>query len=237
MTDDQPLYSGRSFRLGFQQALPVALAYVAIGAAMGVLGAEAGMSVGQVGLLSLTVYSGATQFAAAGLIAAGAGATALITTALLLTLRHLVLAASIAPHLTRAKWWHQVLIAFGLTDEAYALAMGRFTRQGPDLGYLIGVMATLYPAWVAATVAGAAVGGLIPDPKIYGLDFAFPACFLGLVVPTLKRARDWAAALAGVAIALFSAPILPGSLNLLAAGALGPVVGLAVDRAGRRKNR
>jgi 4-azaleucine resistance transporter AzlC len=219
---------------GFRDAGPLVVAYLAIAAVYGVMAHESGWPLAVIGLMSALVYSGATQFAVVGLLAGQGGWSAALATGGLLTLRHLILAGSLAPHLGHLKPWQRAVAAFGLTDEAYGLAIGPAQAGRLSRGYLAGVMGSLYLAWIAGSLLGGALGSAVPDPARYGLDFVFPACFIGLVVPGLRKGEEWATALAWAGLAWLLAGVLPGSGFLLAAGLLGPLAGLAVRRIPRR---
>lgn len=203
-------------------------AYFAIGSVYGVMANQAGIPLWMVSAMSVFVYSGATQFAAVGLTMSGSSLAALLTMACLISLRHLILGGTMAPHLSGTSPWKRAVLAFGLTDEAYGLTITKAQNGDLPLGYLAGVMVGLYASWNAAGIFGAVAGAIITDPTKYGLDFVFPACFIGLVVPSLKKLPDWTAALLGAVLALTRMDYLPGSGYLLVAGLIGPLAGLLI---------
>jgi 4-azaleucine resistance transporter AzlC len=213
-----------SFTEGMVDALPVAGVYAASGLALGVLARQALLGPVDVGLMSLLVFAGSTQFAAVGLLIAAAPALAILSTTLLLSLRNLTYGAALAPSLRTCPEWKRLLLAFGLTDEVFALTFKRFRIRSPDLVYVAGVIALSYPAWVLSTALAARVGGMIAQPEALGLDVAFPAIFLGLVLPALRTRLEWETAGLAVVLVLAGRVALPEGMALLLAGLLAPLV-------------
>jgi predicted branched-subunit amino acid permease len=104
-----------------------------------------------------------------------------------------------------------------VVDESWALS--RRPDGSYDRGILIGAGLTLYVFWVGSTAVGALAGDALGDPERYGLDAAFPALFLALLVPQVRSRRALAAALAGAAIALVLLPFTPAGIPVIAASA------------------
>jgi predicted branched-subunit amino acid permease len=138
---------------------------------------------------------------------------------------------SVAPYLEGSLWW-RFIHAQLTVDETWAVAAegegeGRFNPK-----VLLGAGVTLYAAWVGGTVLGVAFGDLIGDPATWGLDAAFPALFLALLVPQLTSRDARLAALLGAAIALALTPFTPAGVPIIAAS-LGCLVGLRNARGSR----
>jgi 4-azaleucine resistance transporter AzlC len=207
-------------RDGVKAALPLALAPIAFGAGFGVLAVDSGMGAAAALVMSATTFAGSAQFAAASILDAGGGAAAAIVAAVLLNARYAPLSiavASIFPGSKRRRLAESQLIV----DESWALAgrSGRF-----DYGILIGVGALFWVLWVGGTALGTVVGDLF-DPEAIGLDAAFPALFLALLVPYLRSRRAIAAALLAAAITLVLLPVTPAGIPIVAAS-LACLVGL-----------
>ena len=111
---------------GAGKALPVVLGYLPLGFAYGALASLAGISLPYIVLMSLLVFAGSGQFIAVNMYAAGAGSLSIIATVFLVNLRHLLMSASLSPYLQKFPRQSLPLVAFGLTDENYALACGEF---------------------------------------------------------------------------------------------------------------
>jgi 4-azaleucine resistance transporter AzlC len=213
-----------SFTEGMVDALPVAGVYAASGLALGVLARQAMLGPVDVGLMSLLVFAGSTQFAAVGLLITAAPALAILSTTLLLSLRNLTYGAALAPSLKATRGWKRLLLAFGLTDEVFALMFKRFRTRSPDLVYAAGAIALAYPAWVVSTALATRVGEMIVQPEAFGLDVAFPAIFLGLILPALRTRLEWQTAGLAVTLVLAGRAALPEGIALLLAGLLAPLV-------------
>jgi 4-azaleucine resistance transporter AzlC len=176
----------QAWQRGVTRAIPIVFGYVPIGFAYGVLALKSGLSPRNAVLMSLLVYAGASQFVAAGLFAAGASPLSIVLTTFVVNLRHLLLSASVAPHLTR--WPRSVLLAFAyeLTDETFAVHTARFAAGPPDRVEALCVNVVAQAAWICGSWLGVVGGQFIPDPRPWGLDYALPALFVALLVLQLQ---------------------------------------------------
>ncbi len=199
-----------------------------------VLGAIFGASSGSVGLdgatsvvMSATVFSGASQFAALPLWAQGRWVVLLTTLAL--SLRFSLMAASLAPELAGRPVWQRALLAFALTDENYALGVTR--RSGrPEPAYLVGSWVALYVAWLAGTIVGVAFGVLVPAGWERPLQAVFPMVFLVLTVLLCRTAPLALVAVLGGALAIVGASMLPTGWHVIVAGFLASLAGPWLER-------
>jgi predicted branched-subunit amino acid permease len=218
--------------------LPLIPAIVAFGASFGVLATSAGIDSLAALVMSATTFAGSAQFAVVSVLGAGGTAAAAIGAAILLNARYapMALAASGA---FRGGPVRRLLEAQLLVDESWALS----SRDGGfDMKLLLGAGGVLYVGWNAGTAIGVVAGDRLADPATLGLDAAFPALFLALLVPLLRPGRDGgeggpggrdltpvAAAVLGAAIALALTPLTPAGLPVIAAVAA-CLVGLARPR-------
>jgi branched chain amino acid efflux pump len=196
---------------------PLALPAAAFAVSFGVLAQAAGMGRLAPVVMSVTTFAGSAQFAAASIVDENGAIAAAIAAAVFLNMRYAPIAISVAP-LFRGPAWRRVLEAQLVVDESWAISNrggGRF-----DLGLLLGAGLVLYPVWVLGTVVGVVAGDLIGDPERLGLDAAFPALFLALLIPLLRTRRAVAAALGGAAVALALVPIAPAGIPIVAAAAV-----------------
>ncbi len=194
-----PRRARRAWMEGVTLALPIALGYIPIGFAFGVLANNAGISTLNAVLMSLLVYAGSSQLIAVGLFAGGAPALSIVLTTLVVNLRHLLMAASLSPYLRG--WRLTELAAFGyqLTDETFAVHSTTFSNRVVRQPVAFGVNLTAQVSWVFGSWLGCTAGQLIPDVSPLGLDFALPAMFIALLVFQLKEtAHVGAALLAGL---------------------------------------
>ena len=195
---------------------PLAVAVVGFGISYGVLARAAGMGILAPIVMSATTFAGSAQFAAASILGQAGGVAAAVTAAVLLNARYAPIGVSVAPFLT-GPWWSRFLHAQLVVDETWAVAAEGEGRYNPKV--LLGAGVTLYLAWVAGTAAGVAFGKALGDPARLGLDAAFPALFLALLVPQLRTRLDRTAAVLGATIALALTPFTPAGVPIVAASA------------------
>jgi 4-azaleucine resistance transporter AzlC len=204
-------------REGARRVAPLVLPAAAFGLSFGVLAASAGMGKLAPIVMSATTFAGSGQFAAASILDEGGAVVAAIAAAALLNSRYAPIGISVAP-LFYGPVRRRLVEAQLIVDESWAIANrgeGRFDR-----GLLLGAGLVLYPCWVLSTTVGAVAGDLLGDPERLGLDAAFPALFLALLVPLVRTRRALAAALSGAAVALVLVPIAPAGLPIVAAAAV-----------------
>ena len=212
-------------------AVGIGVAVGVYGISFGVLAVAAGVRPAQACVMSLVVFTGASQFAFVGVVAAGGGGLAALGPAVMLALRNAAYGVSLAPILA-GRLPRRALAAQFVIDETTAMA-----RSQDDVGTarrafaLTGI--SVWVCWAAGTAAGALMGGVIGDPRAFGLDAMFPAAFLALLGPQLRRPGAPAAAVAGAAVALLLVPFAPAGVPVIAALA-GLVPGVLVARGSRR---
>ncbi|MFW2365210.1 MAG: AzlC family ABC transporter permease [Desulforhopalus sp.] len=174
--------SFRSCRKGITRAVPIVLGYVPIGFAYGVLAGKSGLSDANTLLMSLIVFAGSAQFIAVGLFAAGTGPAAVILTTFVVNLRHMLMAASLAPYLSGWKKRYLAFFSYELTDETFALHSTSAIQLGTCRLEALSLNMTAQGSWVLGTILGIAASGVIGDVKPLGLDYALAAMFIGLLV-------------------------------------------------------
>ena len=204
-------------RAGARRVAPLVIPAAAFGASFGVLAAAAGMGKLAPIVMSATTFAGSGQFAAASILDEGGAVAAAIAAAVLLNSRYAPIGISVAP-LFHGRPARRLVEAQLIVDESWALSNrggGRFDR-----GLLLGAGLVLYPCWVLSTALGALAGDLLGDPEQLGLDAAFPALFLALLVPQLRSRTMVAAALGGAAVALALVPVAPPGVPIVAAAAV-----------------
>jgi 4-azaleucine resistance transporter AzlC len=197
------------------------------GISFGVLAVAAGLTPAQAAVMSMLVFTGASQFAFVGVLAAGGAALAAIGPAVALALRNTAYGVSVAPILPR-RLHKRALAAQLVIDESTAMARAQDDAHHARRAFLVtGISVWIF--WSAGTVAGAFLGGVIGDPKALGLDAMFPAAFLALIATQLRRPGAPAAAATGAVIALLLVPVAPAGVPVVAALA-GLVPGVLVAR-------
>ena len=194
----------------------------------GALALSAGIPPLETQSLSFFVFAGSAQFITAILVAESTPALIVVLTILVVNLRHALYSASISPdtqHLPR-RW--KAVLAWLLTDEAFVIASVRYREKNSVHAhwYTLGTGLTLWAAWQVSTIAGIALGSVIPEAGL--LDFALPLTFIALLIPLLIDRPTWiAAAVSGFSAVLLSG--LPYKLWILIAAMLGVAAGMFVE--------
>ena len=173
--------------------------------------------------MSLLVFTGASQFAAVGVVGAGGSPAAAIASALFLGARNAAYGLTMAPVL-EGRLPKRLLAAQLVIDESTALAMAQSNNRERQRGFWAAGV-SIYVFWNIGTVIGALGGQLIGKPETWGLDAAFPAAFVALLIPHLRKVGGKQTALLGAALAIALTPILPPGIPILVA-AVASVLGL-----------
>ncbi|MCL8027081.1 AzlC family ABC transporter permease [Nocardioides bruguierae] len=211
--------------------LAVGLATGTYGISFGAVAVTSGLSVLQTCLLSLLMFTGASQFALVGVLGAGGGAVAAAATALLLGTRNTLYGLRLAP-LLGVRGWRRAAAAHLVIDESTAVATAPASRGHERTGFLVTGVSVLV-LWNAFTLVGALAGTALAgspwaDPRTLGLDAAVGAAFLGLLWPRLTSTTTRLVALAGAAVALGLVPVTLAGVPVLAAGGVALLVGVLV---------
>jgi 4-azaleucine resistance transporter AzlC len=225
------------FLAGCRDEAPLQLGVIPFGMLYGIGALAVGMPVWLAQLTSMLVFAGAAQLVIVQMLGAAAGALPIGLTAVLLNLRHMLYSASVAEHVRHLPRRWRVLLAYLLTDEAYAVAILRYARPagpGPDLRhwYFLGCGLTLWGCWQLSTALGIAFGARIPPE--WDIDFAVPLTFIALLTLLVKERAGQAAALVA-ALAVLALAALPYRLGLVLAIVLGLLAGAAVARRGEAR--
>lgn len=208
---------------------PMLMSIVPFGMVCGAAAISAGMTPWQAFAMSWVIFAGSAQIAATQLFANGAPLIVIVATAAVVNLRFMMYSASLGPWFRPLAGRWKVLLAYLITDQAYALSIVRYLQEneGKNLHWFYcGLAGAIWACWQLATIAGILLGSLVPAS--WSLDFIVPLTFIAMVVPLLSdRAMLIAAVAGGLASVLL---ILPLKLNLVAAALIGIGAGLAAER-------
>ncbi|WP_333766668.1 AzlC family ABC transporter permease [Streptomyces sp. IBSBF 2435] len=224
-----PLPSSSRSRV-VRDALGVGVAVGLSGFAFGVTSAGAGLTVLQSCILSLLVFTGASQFALVGALGAGGSPYTAAAGALFLGARNAFYGLRLS-QLLRLPAVLRPLAAQWVIDESSAVALAQRDRASARLGFTV-TGASLYVLWNLTTLLGALGASALGDPAAWGLDAAGPAVFLALLAPMVKGRTERAVAALAVALALTGLPLLPAGVPVLVAALAAPLV-LAAGGRGR----
>lgn len=224
--NEQVSSTGSRFWLGALHILPLCLAVLPWGVLAGSMAVSQGFSPLQSVGLSVFIFAGAAQLVTISMVAAGSGFIAICLTILVITAQHLLYALILREHVSSLPLKKRLPVAFLLTDELFALSVG---KKSYDFAYLMGAGLCFYLAWIAFTVIGVLLAASVPNLADYHLDFSIVATFIAIVVPMIKRLSS----LVGVVISL-TLSLLLNSLEvsgaIVIAGLLGMFCAVSVAR-------
>ena len=211
--------------------MPIEISGFAIGIVFGTLAGQAGFSIVEAALMSALVFSGAAQFVVLGLWASPLPVVTIVLTTLVVGLRHLLMGAALGPVFSKLSSLKAYGSVFFMADENWALTMGEFSKGRRDAAFLLGGGALMALAWTVSTLVGVLFGSAIVNPARWGLDFAFTAVFLALIVGMWKGKSDLLPWTVAAAVAVAAHAWLPGEWYILLGGLAGSLAG-AVRRDG-----
>ena len=197
------------------RATVVGLAVAAFGVAFGVAAVSAGMPAWMAVVSSIVVFAGASQFAFVAVTATADPLTGAVS-GILLNLRIIAFSLALAPRLTATSLPGRVLDGYLITDESAAIAFDGDVAGTRRRLRVAGASVGLF--WVASTALGAYGGDLLGDVRTFGFDVAFPAAFVALLAPALRRPGGLRLAVGAGLIALLAMQVLPTGPAVLLAG-------------------
>jgi 4-azaleucine resistance transporter AzlC len=216
---------------GLAAIAPVVISVAAYGLLLGALAVQKGLSPLETFAMSALVFAGSAQFVALDLWSAPAAVWTLGATALVVNLRHVLMGAALAPAMRAWPPGLAPIAVFFMADENWALSLRRAAegRLGP--AFYMAMALALYGTWTASTTLGSILGAFLRDPARWGLDFAFTAVFIVLVMGFWRGPRQsllpWGIA---AAVAVVVEATLPGAWYILAGGLAGTLVGALQPR-------
>ena len=216
------------FFKGAKDTLPLIIGAIPFGIIFGTLAETAGLSAWATMGMSTFVFAGSSQFVALSLVASGTAWPMIVLTTFVVNLRHMLYSATMVPFYKNLGNFWKIFLAFGLTDETFAVAINRYNQQDgvPDKQYYnLGSMVFMYLNWNLCTFIGLTAGQAFPEISKWGLDFAMPATFIGIVIPYLVTRPMWASVITAGIISILSSG-LPHKLGLIVAAVVGVTVGL-----------
>jgi predicted branched-subunit amino acid permease len=219
-----PDLSAADRRAIIRDGIAVGIATGAYGISFGAIAVTSGLDIAQACALSLLVFTGASQFALVGVVAAGGAPLSGAATALLLGSRNTLYGIKIAPLLA---WtgWRRAAAAHLVIDESTAMSVSRSGTPAARVGFVSTGLA-VFALWNLATLGGAVAGDSLGDPRTYGLDAAVGAAFLALLWPRLTDRRNQVVAVLAAVLALSLVPVTAAGVPVLAAGAVALLAGV-----------
>ena len=176
------------FIRGVKNGVPICLGYLGVSFAFGMMCVTDGLTVWQATLISLANLTSAGQFAGLGVIVAGGSYLEMALTQLVINLRYMLMSFSLSQKIDKeAPYGHRFLVAFGITDEIFAVSVGQEGRISPWFSHGATLMGVL--GWTLGTFLGALLGSVLPGDIVSALSVALYAMFLAIVIPPAKKSR------------------------------------------------
>jgi 4-azaleucine resistance transporter AzlC len=217
------------FVSGVRAELPILLGVIPFGLIYGALAVGAGLPPIIALAMSSIVFAGSAQFIGAQLIGAGTPGLVIVLTTFVVNLRHLLYSASVAPHTKHLSPLWKWLLAYLLTDEAYAVTITHYNENSDPTykhWYFLGAGLALWISWQSSTALGIFLGTQIPPS--WSLDFSLTVTFIAFVISAINNRAGWASALTAGGMAVILAGF-PYKLGLMIAALLGIGVGVGIE--------
>jgi 4-azaleucine resistance transporter AzlC len=222
------MMNNSQFREGMKAALPVVLGYLPVGVAFGLLARNVGLTPSEVGLMSLLVYAGASQFLAIEMIFKGMTWLPIVLATFFINLRHLLMSSTISLYLKNTRFPLLGFVSAQLTDESFAVAISNLPKVKNNPPYLFGLQIPSHLAWVIGSIGGSLFGPFIKISG-YGLPFALPSLFICLLVLQLKSARHLGIMVVAGLSSLFFKWAFQGNWHILLAALLAGGIGMVIE--------
>lgn len=214
---------------GMISAIPIMFGYFPVAVAFGLLAKTVGITFTDSVLFSILVFAGASQFMALDLIKAGLLMGDIILATFLLNLRHMMMSASLSQRITEKRKAMLLFIAFGVTDETFAVSSVK--EEGLTTTFLLTLHGLAYIAWVSGTATGYLVGAILPATIQSSLGIGLYAMFAAILTPEVKKSSKvliLALIAAAVYLLIDFTHILPDGWYLVATILISSIVGAAI---------
>jgi 4-azaleucine resistance transporter AzlC len=217
--------------------LPVAISIAAYGLVWGVLAGQAGLSVLEVALMSGLVFAGASQFVALDMWTPDAlPVLSIVIAAGIVNLRMLLMSATLRPLVGHLSLPRQLGAMFFVSDEQWAMTMAEVRKGSGSVAFLLGTGVLSWFAWMGSTLCGRVLGAFIDDPTKYGLDFAFTATFLALLLGMWRGRGDLVPWIVGALAAILASRLIEGNWYIIIGGLVGSFAGALAETIRERRH-
>jgi len=177
-----------TFRKGFKDGLPIALGYISVSFAFGMLAVEKGLPLWSPILLSISNFTGTGQFAGIDLISSNAGLYEVIFTILVINIRYMLMSLSLSQRLDKdVSVLQRMIISFGNTDEIFGVCIQQ--KEPLTMRYMMGIILCAYSGWNAGTILGVLVSSALPAMVRTALGIALYAMFIAIIIPPARDSK------------------------------------------------
>ena len=214
---------------GTKTGWPVCAGYFPAGLAFGVAAQKVGLTPVEIGLMSLLVFAGSTQFVAVSMLGSGAGIGPIVLTTFTINLRHVLMSSALAPYLSKLRGAWIFLFAYGVTDESFAVNASRFRSRDWDWRRALIVNHVSNLAWVGSGILGGYVGEFVPS-NAFGIDYALKAMLICLVGMQMRNRYFFIVSVISSILAVMICLVLPGNGYIIVASVIAATLGLVLRR-------
>lgn len=175
-----------NFISGIKDGIPICLGYIAVAFTFGIMTGNAGLTVWEAVLISASNVTSAGQFAGLNLIMASASYMEMAVTQLIINLRYCLMSCALSQKFSsETPFFHRFFVAFGVTDEIFAISALHEGHLSPYYSY--GAMSVAIPGWVLGTFLGIVSGNLLPARIVSALSVALYGMFIAIIIPPAKE--------------------------------------------------
>lgn len=225
------------FLQGVKDCIPTMLGYFSVAIAFGVVGVSSGLSILEIALLSIFVYAGAAQFIICALVAIQSPVSAIFLTIFFVNSRLFLQSLALVPPFKNNGLWSNIGIGTLVTDESFGVAITKYAKEKSlNATWMHGLNISAYILWVATSILGGLIGNLIPNPEMFGLDYALSAMFIFLLVAQFETIQKnkimyhlWLICLTIFCMLLFTL-FMPTFLSIILATLAASIVGVVFDK-------
>ena len=221
------------FIQGVKDCIPTIFGYLSIGFACGILSKSCGLTFIEAVGMSIFLYAGSAQFIASSMILSNASIASIILSIFFVNFRHLFMSASLEPYFKVNSLLKNISIGILLTDETFLVAAAEgFNKKKINYFWMMGLNIVAYINWILATGIGVLLGSIIPDYKVFGLDFALTAMFIGLLISAVKGNIKLNKAIiiiiTTIIVLIISIQIVSTSAGVIIAAVIGSLIGVVI---------
>ncbi|WP_323704812.1 AzlC family ABC transporter permease [Mammaliicoccus sp. Dog046] len=225
------------FLLGVKDCLPTMLGYFSVALAFGIVGMSSGLSILEITLLSIFVYAGAAQFIICALVAIHSPISAIFLTIFFVNSRMFLQSLTLFPPFKNNSLISNIGIGSLVTDESFGVAVTKYAKDKKlDPMWMHGLNISAYLMWIIVSLIGAWIGNMIPNPEMFGLDYALSAMFIFLLIAQFELIRKdkvmyylYLIVLTVICMLLFTI-FMPTYISILLSTIVASIIGVVFDK-------